>query len=96
MTLTGKAAEDLLARTDEAARQRRAEELATARADASARGKQPFDLEALERLCDTSHGGRLTSREDRYSEFERRYYVHHPDVMTISEFAAVMRDLDRW
>lgn len=33
---------------------------------------------------------------DRHAEFERKYYVHFPGVMTLAEFARTVDELNRW
>ena len=96
MTLSGKEAEEFIARKHAEARQLQAEQLAAAKADAARRGKEPFDLAKLETMCDTSHEGRVDPVEDRQAEFERKYYVHFPDVMTLAEFAKKVEELNRW
>lgn len=72
------------------------EALARAKADAAARGKEPFDLEKLEKLCDTSSEGRLAPLEERRADFEYQYYVNRPSVMTIGEFAALIEERNKW
>jgi hypothetical protein len=42
---------------------------------ADARGKQPFDLAALEALCDTSREGRIDPIDERRARFEEMYYI---------------------
>jgi hypothetical protein len=74
----------------------RAERLAAARALADARGKQAFDLEALEQLVDTSSEGRVTPIERRHERFEYMYYVDNPSFMTLAELAELIRDLNSW
>jgi len=96
MTLTGKDAEDFDAQVRAKAQKRLAEQLAAAKADAAQRGKEPFDLAKLETLCDTSHEGRLAPLDERQADFERKYYVHFPDVMTLAEFARKVDELNRW
>jgi hypothetical protein len=96
MTLTGKAAEDFVAKALGDAERRRAAELDAAKADAARRGKEPFDLARLEALCDTSHEGRMPPVEERRAELERKYYVYNPDVMTLEEFARVVAESNRW
>jgi len=76
--------------------QRRAEMLAKAKAEAAARGKEPFDLEKLEQLCDTSSEGRVDPVETRRKDFEFMYYVHNPDIQTIKEFAAFIERTNKW
>jgi Tfp pilus assembly protein PilP len=96
MTLTGKAAEDFAAEVRAKARQLRAEELAAAKADAAKRGKEPFDLEKLETMCDTTREGKLDPVETRRTRFEEMYYTFYPDVMTLAEFAKKVEELNRW
>jgi hypothetical protein len=96
MKLTGKAAEDFDAQVQAKALKRLAEQLAEAKADAARRGKEPFDLAKLETMCDTTHEGRLAPVEERYAEFERKYYVRFPDIMTLAEFARTVQELNRW
>jgi hypothetical protein len=68
-----------------------AEQLAKAKADAQANGKEPFDLEALERLCDTSGDGVVAPIDERRARFEYKYYVENPSIRTIADFAALLR-----
>ena len=74
----------------------RAQRLAEARARSIASGKEPFDLEKLETLCDTSREGRLDSYDVRHARFEEMYYVRNPEVRTLEEFAALVEELNRW
>lgn len=96
MTLTGDAAKEFMDRESARVKQLKAETLADAKADAVRRGKEPFDLEKLESLCDTSSEGRMAPLDERFAEFERKYYVHYPDIMTIEEFAAKVDELSQW
>lgn len=96
MTLSGKAADEFVARKHAEARKLHAEQLEAAKAEAARRGKEPFDLAKLETMCDTSHEGRVDPVEDRQAEFERKYYVHFPDIMTLAEFARKVEELNRW
>ncbi len=63
------------------------ERLAAVKADAHDRGKEPFDLERLEALCDTSHEGRMDPVQWRWRRFELVYYSH-PEMKTIEDLAA--------
>ena len=85
--LTGDAAWAFVDQLAERNRAVRAQQLAAAKTDAAARGKEPFDLEKLERLCDTSREGRVDPVEDRRARFEEMYYTWFPGVMTLAEFA---------
>jgi len=76
--------------------ERRTRRLAEAKAKAAARGKEPFDLDALEKLCDTSVDGVVEPRERRVERYERAYYVQHPSMMTIAELAARIREASKW
>ncbi|MEU4313243.1 hypothetical protein [Nocardia sp. NPDC024068] len=62
------------------------ERLAAVKADAHARGKEPFDLDRLETLCDTSDNGRRDPISWRQRRFELIYYSH-PEMMTIEDLA---------
>ena len=96
MTLTGKAAADFAARVDAEARKLREEQLIAAKSAAAVSGKEPFDLAKLETLCDTSSEGRLAPLAERTADFERKYYVTYPNVMTLEEFAKVVEVLNQW
>lgn len=75
---------------------RRAEQLAGSKADAAARGKEPFDLATLEQMCDTSSEGRLAPLEKRRVDFEYMYYVNNPSIMTLADFAALIERVKKW
>jgi Tfp pilus assembly protein PilP len=86
MKLTDDAAKQDLDDALDRVRELKAAMLESAKAEAKRRGKEPFNLEKLEELCDTSHKRRLAPHEERYAEFERKYYVRYPDTMTLVEF----------
>jgi hypothetical protein len=96
VVLTGDAAREHLDDSLARAGKERAERLAAAKAEAARRGKEPFDLEKLAPLCDTSFGGIRASRESRHEHFEHMYYVNYPDVMTLAELATHIHELNRW
>jgi hypothetical protein len=96
MTLTGKAAEEFMAKIRAEARAKQVATLAAAKQEADRVGKEPFDLAKLETLCDTSHDGRVDPVEVRQAELERKYYVSFPEVMTLAEFAKTVDELNRW
>jgi hypothetical protein len=96
MAIEGKDADALHEQLGERNARLRAERLAAARAEAELRGKQAFDLEALELLVDTSSEGRLAPVERRRDRFEYMYYVDNPSLMTLAELAALIRDLSSW
>jgi len=73
-----------------------AEALARAREEAVARGKEPFDLDKLEQLADTSREGVMDPREERQKYFEDMYYVGHPDFMTLEDLAKHIYEISRW
>jgi hypothetical protein len=75
---------------------RRVEALAKARTEATARGKEPFDLEALERRCDTSSEGRMDPDDVRRERFEYMYYVEYPSIVTIAELARLIEQTNKW
>lgn len=96
MTLTGDAAKKFLASAVARADRIRAERLAAARAEAAARGKEPFDLEKLEAMCDTSRDGVLGPPDERRAEHEWLYYMLHVDLMTLAEYAERVAERSRW
>jgi len=76
---------------------RRSEELKKAKADAMARGKEQFDLQKLETMCDTSQVRRVTvPDEERRAAYEYSYYIDHRDVQTLAEFARLITRLAPW
>jgi hypothetical protein len=89
--LTGQAADDFWEETKRLELERRAQDLAREKEDARRRGKEPFDLERLEKLF----GGEITTEdynhiplEERRADLEFSYYVSWPSYMTLEEFAA--------
>jgi hypothetical protein len=72
----------------------RAAALARGKADAEARGKEPFDLEKLETM---DHTGKGVEPDDRQrARYEHMYYVEYPDVMTIEAFAKLVAERTDW
>jgi hypothetical protein len=96
MPLTGDDAENLLNGLLDKAKLEREERFVTAKADAHARGKEPFYLAKLESIACTAYDGRLGAVEERQARLEEMYYVHHPDVMTLAEFAKIVDELSKW
>lgn len=96
MAIEGKDAVALHARVSERNARVRAERLAAARAEADARGKERFDLVALERMVDTSSEGVMAAFDVRHDRFAYMYYVDNPSLMTLVELAALVRDLKSW
>ena len=75
-----------------------ARRLEEARREQIADGKEPFDLIALEAIYDTTNE---TNRCDpdpavRTAFWEEKYYLLHPNVRTIREFAEVRKVMDLW
>jgi hypothetical protein len=94
--LTGKAAEDFVNERFRKQEREEAETLQRRKEEAAARGKEPFDLAKLETMCDTSSEGRLDPLEERRKRFELKYYVNHPAIMTLAEFAALIERVSKW
>jgi len=91
--LTGQAAIDFMEETERLELERRAQDLAREKEDAQRRGKEPFDLDRLEKLF----GGEITTEdynriplEERRADLEFSYYVSWPSFMTLDEFAAYL------
>lgn len=74
----------------------RVESLAEANTLAKLRGKEPFDLEKLETMCDTSHQGRIDPVEERRKHYEYKYYVEYPEFMTLAELADLITQVSKW
>jgi len=96
MILTGKDATDFIAQLRERNARQRSEELAAAKAEGDANGKERFDLAKLESLVDTSSEGRVDPIEERIARFEEMYYTEYPNVRTIVAFAEKVRERNRW
>lgn len=94
--LEGKEAAEYLRAGIERDKKVRAERLAKARADAATRGKEPFDLDKLEKLCDTSSEGRVDPRDIRQDRFEHMYYVEQPQILTLAELAQHIEEISKW
>ena len=94
--LEGKEALELHEALKQRNAERRAKALAEARAEAAGRGKQPFDLTALEQLCDTSSEGRVDPIDVRQDRYEHMYYVEYPDLMTLAELAKKIEEINKW
>lgn len=96
MALTGKPALEFMeaiGRRNDAAR---AVRLAEAKAEAAARGKEPFDLAKLETMCDTSSEGRVDPLPVRQARYEHMYYVEYGAVSTLAELAEKIEVLNKW
>jgi hypothetical protein len=66
--------------------------LDAAKRAAPGRGKEPFDLDELEKLHDTTEGeGFDHPREERVATYEELYYVRFEEVLTIKQFAEALR-----
>lgn len=95
MTLTGKAARDLHEQLKRENQQKRTDRLARAKQEASARGKEPFDLAKLETMCATAPLGRMT-RDELAAHLEEMYFVEYPKLQTLEELARKVDELGRW
>jgi len=73
-----------------------AEQFAAAKADAAARGKEPFDIDRLSEMCDITLANTLRDPDECRSQHERFYYMHYPDVQTLAEYAERVTELNRW
>ncbi len=80
-------------RRDNERRQR--ELLDRKKAEAAARGKEPFDYERLRGMVAQGSLGRMNPDEER-ALFERLYYVEHADLMTLEAFANELANLGQW
>ena len=96
MPLEGKEALEFTAEIGRLNAELSAERLATAKRDAAARGKEPFDLAKLETMCDTSSEGRMDPEPVRHERFEEMYYVHYPQILSLEDFARKVDELNKW
>lgn len=98
--LTGAAARAYTESLDREVKMKSASALAAAKSAAKLRGKEPFDLATLETMCDTTNPARLGGQplpwEARVAEYERMYYIDHPEVMTLADFANIVAEWNRW
>jgi hypothetical protein len=87
-----------LRRKDDEMQAQLARELADAKARAAQTGKEPFDYAALCEIYDpTSDLGTVVHDPvERARSLESKYYVSFPNVLTLSEFAERMTELDSW
>ena len=95
-TLKGEDAKKVLAEIHQRNERLREEQLTSAKEAAVSAGKEPFDLEKLETLCDTSIDGFLAPIESRRRDLEYRYYVNNPTIKTIEEFADLLTRLAKY
>jgi hypothetical protein len=93
MTLTGKDAEDFANDVRRKHEQAARERLERAKAEAQARGKEPFDLKKLEALVDP---GRMIGADERERTYEHMYYVEHPKFTVLQELADLIRELSEY
>lgn len=94
--ITGKDAQDLFEELQRKNREAGVRALSEAKQAAAVSGKEPFDLEALERLCDTSVETGPLPTEERRARLEELYYVGRPQCMTLAELAQYIRDVNKW
>ena len=69
---------------------REAEQLAKARIEARKTGKEPFDFERLENMIDLrpySTDTDCVPTPEYIENYAYKYYVLHPEIMTLEEFA---------
>lgn len=69
-----------------------------AKQEALSNGKEPFDFEKFATLYlhDTGDCKQLTQRESEAvkKEYERKYYVRHPEIKTVSDFADYLNSIE--
>ena len=75
--------------------QRTRELLERKKAEAAARGKEPFDYERLHAMVAQGSLGHMNPDEER-TFLERLYYVEHADVLTLEAFADELAELGAW
>jgi hypothetical protein len=94
--LNGEAALAFHKQLKERTAQDRAARLQAAKAQAASSGKEPFDLQKLEKLCDTTERGRLLDVAERTVIYEYMYYVEHPQAPSLDAFAHNLSEIQNW
>jgi hypothetical protein len=97
MSLKDKDALDFFNSLKQREDQKASDNLTAAKADAAARGKEPFDYKKLEGMCQTIYDATMRMNDaERAAYFEELYYVGYPNVTTLSELADKVNELSRW
>ena len=74
-----------------------AADLEQAKREAAERGKEPFDLDKFDKIYPPApYLWHTPTRQQRLKRLEELYYVSHPEVMTLEEFAKLRAKLDIW
>jgi len=73
-------------------REQAARELEEAERAAMASGKEPFDMRRLNELL----GGGADRRGPNEADLRESYYVSHPEIRTLAEFAELRNMLSLW
>ena len=72
------------------------EALSRARDEAVGSGKEPFDLDAFEKIYDTASffGDVLPERRERAHRWALKYYVQYPQIRTLAAFVEYLEEVD--
>ena len=73
-------------------REENARDLEDAEQEGAASGKEPFDMKRLNEIMGRDPDWGL-SREQALRE---KYYISHPEIRTLAEFAAFRREMEMW
>ena len=73
-------------------REENARDLEKAEREGEASGKEPFDLRRLNELM----GRDLDWGLSRELTLREMYYISHPEIRTLAEFAAFRREMEIW
>ncbi|MEO6457395.1 MAG: hypothetical protein ABIO92_03840 [Chloroflexia bacterium] len=73
-------------------REQAARELEEAEREAAASGKEPFDLARLNELL----GAPPDMNIQREAGLRESYYISHPEIRTLTEYAELRRILEMW
>jgi hypothetical protein len=86
--IEGEAADEITREVERQNKEQLAEALGAAKAEAQQRGKEPFDARKLRDLYEPEF--------ETDASLESKYYLLHPDVMTLAEFAQEVKEIDWW
>lgn len=77
-------------------KEERALALASAKEEAKATGKEPFDWERFDALYEVSNDPAFVPSKEVMAQYEEKYYCGHPEIRTIEAFVRFLEEMDVW